>query len=76
MDPQTVSQVRLNLPNYQLSQLSGMSDQGMGIRLFNSKETLQNIFEGFDDADSDDEEDIGGTSVITSQLRHFVIQVG
>lgn len=45
----------------------------MGIRLFNTKETLQQIFEEFENADSDD--DNGGTAVVTSQLRHFVIQV-
>jgi len=50
-----------------------MADRGMGIRLFNSKTALQQIFEEFD-SDSDDEAD--ETAVITSQLRHFVIQVG
>lgn len=53
----------------------GMADRGMGIRLFNSKETLQSIFEGFE-VDSDDEEaELDNTAVMTSQLRHFVIQV-
>ncbi|KAH8120298.1 tubulin-tyrosine ligase [Phellopilus nigrolimitatus] len=54
----------------------GMADRGMGIRLFNSKEALQRIFEGFDE-DSDDENeasDCENTGVVTSQLRHFVIQ--
>lgn len=49
----------------------GMADRGMGIRIFNSKEDLHHIFENFDS----EEEDDGGTAVITSQLRHFVIQV-
>ncbi|KAF9499808.1 TTL-domain-containing protein [Pleurotus eryngii] len=54
----------------------GMADRGMGIRLFNSKDTLQRIFEGFEEA-SDDEvelEETNSTAVVTSQLRHFVIQ--
>lgn len=53
----------------------GMADRGMGIRLFNSKASLQRIFEEFE-GDSDEEEmDDNDTTVITSQLRHFVIQV-
>ena len=57
-----------------------MADRGMGIRIFNSKDALRDIFEGFDeDSDSEVEEEDdsrpGDTSVITSQLRHFVIQV-
>lgn len=58
----------------------GMADRGMGIRLFNSKESLQDIFESFE-GDSDAEGDSSGepedddTNVVTSQLRHFVIQV-
>ncbi|KAH7921796.1 tubulin-tyrosine ligase [Leucogyrophana mollusca] len=52
----------------------GMADRGMGIRLFNSKEALQQIFEEFE-SDSDDEDpQPGDTSVMTSQLRHFVVQ--
>ncbi|KAF7969221.1 hypothetical protein HWV62_27929 [Athelia sp. TMB] len=51
----------------------GMADRGMGIRLFNSKESLLQIFEEFEE-NSDDEEDENETAVITSQLRHFVIQ--
>jgi len=56
---------------------AGMADRGNGIRLFNSKETLRAIFEEFDE--QSDEEDGDGESeqeIITSQLRHFVIQVG
>lgn len=58
----------------------GMADRGMGIRIFNCKEDLHHIFENFESQDADDEndseqEDASGTAVITSQLRHFVIQV-
>lgn len=52
----------------------GMADRGMGIRLFNSKDTLYKIFEEFDGC-SDDEDEEDNTLVLTSQLRHFVIQV-
>ncbi|KAJ8515266.1 hypothetical protein ONZ45_g7299 [Pleurotus djamor] len=52
----------------------GMADRGMGIRLFNSKESLYDIFQSFEH-DSDDENDEDeATAVTTSQLRHFVIQ--
>ncbi|KAF8203106.1 tubulin-tyrosine ligase [Pholiota molesta] len=54
----------------------GMADRGMGIRIFNNKEHLQDIFESFEE-DSDEEgkeDEDGGTDVVTSQLRHFVIQ--
>ena len=65
----------------------GMSDRGQGIRLFNSEESLQEIFEGWE-GDSDDEEgeanDVespdaresqdNNTGIITSQLRHFIAQ--
>ena len=47
----------------------GMTDRGIGIRLFNSKHALQKIFEDLEcEEDGDDES-------TTSQLRHFVIQV-
>ena len=65
----------------------GMADRGMGIRLFNSKDGLRRVLEEFDDDDSGageggDDDDDGGTSahwndntsVVISQLRHFVIQ--
>ena len=63
----------------------GMADRGMGIRLFNSKESLRRILDEFDDNGLGEEEvDDGGdggrtaaannTSVAISQLRHFVIQ--
>lgn len=64
----------------------GMADRGNGIRIFSTLEQLQTIFEEFE-PDSDDEDDgascseeeqsgYGGknTSVMASQLRHFVIQ--
>ncbi|KLO14479.1 tubulin-tyrosine ligase [Schizopora paradoxa] len=56
-----------------------MADRGMGIRLFDSKDALRDIFEGFDeDTDSENEGENdslpGDTSVFTSQLRYFVIQ--
>ncbi|KAH8987149.1 TTL-domain-containing protein [Lactarius deliciosus] len=66
----------------------GMADRGMGIRVFNSKETLRRILVDFDDSCSDGDGDGNGdgdgdmavdeivkdTSVAISQLRHFVIQ--
>jgi tubulin---tyrosine ligase len=57
----------------------GMADRGMGIRLFNSKDGLQRIFEEFEAGSSEDEEQstvkANATAVMTSQLRHFVVQV-
>lgn len=63
-----------------------MSDKGQGIRLFSSREELEEIFEEMegeseDEDEEDEEEEVieeeddeeGG--VQTSQLRHFVIQV-
>ncbi|KAI0824268.1 tubulin-tyrosine ligase [Trametes gibbosa] len=58
----------------------GMADRGMGLRLFHTKEELQAIFEEFEKEESDDDEggvsraDRPDTTVVTSQLRHFVIQ--
>ena len=59
---------------------SGMSDRGMGIRVFHTKDELQSIFEEFEgedlDGDGQEEHTKGGeTAIATSQLRHFVIQV-
>lgn len=51
----------------------GMADRGMGIRIFASKDGLQEILEGFDEEADEDEDD--DTAVVASQLRHFVIQV-
>ncbi len=59
----------------------GMADRGMGLRLFHTKEDLEAIFQEFeqDESDAEDEdrcdEDGPDTAVVTSQLRHFVIQV-
>ncbi|KAH9946770.1 tubulin-tyrosine ligase [Amylocystis lapponica] len=58
----------------------GMADRGMGIRLFHTKNDLVKIFDEFEaDNDADDDDDTedqrhSGTAVVTSQLRHFVIQ--
>ena len=66
-----------------------MADRGQGIRLFESRDALREIFESFEDLEDDDEDDsVEGkpaededkpgkvdTGVIASQLRHFVIQV-
>ena len=53
----------------------GMADRGMGIRLFDSKNGLQSIFEDFEESEGAEDEDESGTSVVVSQLRHFVVQV-
>lgn len=53
----------------------GMSDRGMGIRLFNNKERLREIIESFEDLSDDEDEESNSTNVILTQLRHFVIQV-
>ena len=53
----------------------GMADRGMGIRLFDSREGLQSIFEEFEEREDAEDENEGDTTVITSQLRHFVVQV-
>ena len=52
----------------------GMADRGNGIRLFDSKQALHAIFDEFDEQ-SDAESEHGGQDIITSHLRHFVIQV-
>ena len=67
-----------------------MSDRGQGIRLFSTIGELEKIFEDFEasepdsDDDGEEEDETGGggnaggmmasTSVITSQLRHFLLQ--
>lgn len=53
----------------------GMANRGMGIRLFDSKDGLQSIFEGFEENDDAEEEEDDDTRVVASQLRHFVVQV-
>ncbi|KAJ7130048.1 tubulin-tyrosine ligase [Mycena crocata] len=56
----------------------GMADRGNGIRMFNTKATLEKIFEEFEESEEEDGSDPGegdnDTAVVTSQLRHFVIQ--
>lgn len=68
---------------------AGMADRGMGIKMFDSLEALQEIleeWEGDDDSDDDDSDgeagkgeeedsDEGDNGVLLGQLRHFVIQV-
>lgn len=49
-----------------------MSDKGQGIRLFRTIDQLQEIFNLFEEQDDSDAEDDNG--VITSQLRHFIVQ--
>lgn len=53
----------------------GMADRGMGIRLFNSKDSLQTIFEEFEEISDGEETEVDDTAVMISQLRHFVVQV-
>lgn len=52
--------------------------------MFNSRESLYDIFQSFEDGSSDEEhsnfdeakiQDNKKTAIMTSQLRHFVIQV-
>lgn len=52
-----------------------MSDKGQGIRIFKTIEQLQDIFDSFEEDETDDE-DVGQDSnkVVTSQLRHFIVQ--
>lgn len=54
-----------------------MSDKGQGIRVFKTLDQLQEVFDSFEE-DEDDEEEDGeneeSTGIITSQLRHFVVQ--
>ncbi|ODV86530.1 hypothetical protein CANARDRAFT_196499 [[Candida] arabinofermentans NRRL YB-2248] len=58
-----------------------MSDKGQGIRIFKTIDQLQSIFDSFEeDYNSDDEGEEEGddqgddNGIITSQLRHFIIQ--
>jgi hypothetical protein len=53
---------------------SGMADRGNGIRIFNSVDSLKDIFEEFENASDVSDDGNIDTSVITSQLRHFVVQ--
>ncbi|PIA97163.1 putative tubulin--tyrosine ligase [Cercospora beticola] len=66
----------------------GMSDRGQGIRLFSSEEELTSIFEEWDPASDDEDDDVysspgdkelddgdeDGNGVMASQLRHFIAQ--
>jgi tubulin---tyrosine ligase len=56
-----------------------MADRGNGIRMFNSREGFEQILAEFEpESDSENEEQEVGTNsskVLTSQLRHFVVQV-
>ncbi|KAK4130997.1 sure-like protein [Trichocladium antarcticum] len=53
----------------------GMSDRGQGIRLFNTMEQLQEIFDGWEvESDDEDEDDDDNNNITTSHLRHFVAQ--
>ncbi|KAJ3752032.1 TTL-domain-containing protein [Lentinula raphanica] len=52
----------------------GMADRGNGIRLFHDRPTLEHIFDEFEEKEEETEDEESNTAVITSQLRHFVIQ--
>ncbi|KAJ4486325.1 tubulin-tyrosine ligase [Lentinula aciculospora] len=57
----------------------GMADRGNGIRIFNNRETLEQILVEFEEDEEDEESENPedhepSTAVIISQLRHFVIQ--
>ncbi|CAK5265285.1 unnamed protein product [Mycena citricolor] len=52
----------------------GMADRGNGIRMFNSVAALEAIFQEFEESDDDEDQADDSTTVVTSQLRHFVIQ--
>lgn len=55
-----------------------MSDKAQGIRLFSTIDELQAIFDSFEegyDSDAEDEDvEDDNNGVITSQLRHFIVQ--
>lgn len=59
-----------------------MSDRGQGIRLFQTVDNLQTIFDSFEEAESDEDDEEpeiphklnDNNGVITSQLRHFIVQ--
>lgn len=73
MDIETVG-FSYNLYSSPFTAFSGMADRGNGIRLFNSRQSLVDIFQAFEDPDSEEDE-ASSTSVVTSQLRDFVVQV-
>lgn len=54
-----------------------MSDRGQGIRIFKTIDQLQAIFDSFEEDETDEEGEFAqeeNHGVITSQLRHFVVQ--
>lgn len=54
-----------------------MSDRGQGIRIFRTIDGLQEIFDSFEEQEQEqdnEEEEEGETGVVTSQMRHFVVQ--
>lgn len=54
-----------------------MSDKGQGIRVFKTIEDLQNVFDSFDEDETDEEIEesaIDNNKIIISQLRHFIVQ--
>ncbi|SCU93252.1 LAME_0F03158g1_1 [Lachancea meyersii CBS 8951] len=51
-----------------------MSDKAQGIRVFKTIEDLQAVFDSFDEEPTDDEGEANPNSIITSQLRHFIVQ--
>ncbi|KAH3662448.1 hypothetical protein OGAPHI_005700 [Ogataea philodendri] len=57
------------LPNTYILKPS-MSDKGQGIRVFQTIDQLQEIFNSFEESEENEDEN----AVITSQLRHFIVQ--
>ncbi|CEP63842.1 putative tubulin tyrosine ligase LALA0_S09e03730g [Lachancea lanzarotensis] len=51
-----------------------MSDKAQGIRVFKTIGDLQSIFDSFDEEPTDDEGEMNPNSIVTSQLRHFIVQ--
>ncbi|AMD18741.1 HBL161Wp [Eremothecium sinecaudum] len=52
-----------------------MSDKGQGIRVFKTIDQLQEIFDSFEEDETDDENySMDNNKVVTSQLRDFIIQ--
>ncbi|SCU93415.1 LAFA_0F16292g1_1 [Lachancea sp. 'fantastica'] len=51
-----------------------MSDKAQGIRVFKTIEDLQSVFDSFDEEPTDDEGEANPNSIVTSQLRHFIVQ--
>jgi tubulin---tyrosine ligase len=55
-----------------------MSDRAQGIRIFNTIDGLQEIFDKYeeeeDENDEEDDDNNVSSGIITSQLRHFIVQ--